>query len=80
MAKTRTAARMARLVAQWRTNEGQSAASFARRHGISPWAFWYWQRKLSAKAVRETPKSATFVPVQVAGKTSPHPVWPSALK
>ena len=62
---------MARLVAQWRTKEGQSAASFARRHRISPWAFWYWQRKLSATAVPETPKSATFVPVQVAVDDAP---------
>jgi hypothetical protein len=33
MAETRTAARMARLVAQWRKS-GESGASFARRHQL----------------------------------------------
>jgi hypothetical protein len=70
MAKTRTAARMARLVAQWRTS-GESGASFARRHRLSPWAFWYWQRKLSVKPVPEPSTAATFVPVQVAVDDSP---------
>jgi hypothetical protein len=71
MAKTRTAARMVRLVAQWRRRGGESAASFARRHRVSPWAFWYWQRKLSARPVPETPTPATFVPVQVAVDEAP---------
>lgn len=66
MAETRTSARMARLVAQWRSG-GESAASFARRHRIPTWTFWYWRRKLAAT---ETPRVVaprpTFVPVQVA--------------
>lgn len=66
MADTRMAARMARLVAQWRRS-GESAASFARRHGIPTWTFWYWRRKLAAG---EPPASVapgpTFVPVHVA--------------
>ena len=48
MTKTRTAAR---LVAQWRASEGESAASFAPRDGLSWWACCYWQRKLSASQV-----------------------------
>ncbi len=35
-----TRARMARLVAQWRES-GESQASFARRHRIPGWTFWY---------------------------------------
>ena len=70
MAKSRTAARMARLVAQWRTS-GESGASFARRHRISAWTFWYWQRKLTARPVSETPAPTTFVPVQVGGDEAP---------
>jgi hypothetical protein len=60
---------MARLVAQWRAS-GESRASFARRHRVHPWTFWYWCRKLSGEApTRESgaPRTATFVPVQLAG-------------
>lgn len=58
MTETRTAARMARLVAQWRKS-GESGASFARRHQIPVWTFWYWQRKLSgASAVASAPAAA----------------------
>ncbi len=39
MAKQK-AARMRRLVAQWRQS-GESQAGFARRHGIPTWTFWY---------------------------------------
>jgi hypothetical protein len=56
---------MARLVAQWRKS-GESGASFARRHQMSAWTFWYWQRKLSGtSAVAPTP---AFVPVQVTAE------------
>lgn len=65
MAETRTAARMARLVAQWRKS-GESGASFARRHQISAWTFWYWQRKLSAAPAAPPTSTPTFVPVHVA--------------
>ena len=61
MARRRTAARMARLVAQWRAS-GASQAEFARRHRIPTWTFWYWCRKLSTAA----PAAPTFVPVQLA--------------
>jgi transposase-like protein len=56
---------MARLVAQW-GKSGESGASFARRHQIPAWTFWYWRRKLSAgaSAVASAP-APTFVPVQV---------------
>lgn len=67
MAGTRTVARMARLVAQWRTS-GESGASFARRHQIPAWTFWYWKRKLSrTTAVAPTP-TPTFAPVQVTAE------------
>ena len=68
MAETRTAARMARLVAQWRTS-GESGASFARRHRIPTWTFWYWRRKLTTTepALAGAPRP-TFVPVQIAGE------------
>jgi hypothetical protein len=52
---------MARLVAQWRQSE-DSQAGFARRHGIPPWTFWYWCRKL---AVAPAPPDV-FVPVRVS--------------
>jgi len=61
---------MARLVAQWRRS-GESQASFARRHHIPTWTFWYWCRKLSRET--ETPDRApapAFVPVQVRAERS----------
>ena len=68
MISKRTAARMARLVAQWRAS-GDSGASFARRHHIPAWTFWYWCRKLSAEPrtgdAAGTPPP-TFVPVRMA--------------
>lgn len=66
----RTPARMARLVAQWRRSE-ESQASFARRHRIPGWTFWYWCRKLSDEpgTEREATPTATFVPVQVAAES-----------
>ena len=68
MAETRAAARMARLVAQWRKS-GESRAGFARRHQISPWSFWYWCRKLAADAAQPATATPRFVPVQIAGDT-----------
>jgi hypothetical protein len=66
MIRKRTPARMTRLVAQWRAG-GESRASFARRHHIPAWTFWYWCRKLSAAPIAPDDTSpATFVPVRVA--------------
>ena len=66
MSSTRTRARMVRLVAQWRAS-GASGASFARRHHIPAWTFWYWCRKLAAESQTESVDAApTFVPVRVA--------------
>ena len=66
MAGKRTPARMARLVAQWRVS-GESRASFARRHHLPAWTFWYWCRKLSAAPRTESADTqpATFVPVRM---------------
>ena len=67
MVSKRTPARMTRLVARWRAS-GESRASFARRHHIPAWTFWYWCRKLAAKprvAAKAGP-AATFVPVRLA--------------
>ena len=47
-----TSARMKRLVAQWRRS-GESQAGFSRRHGIPPWTFWYWSRKLATSGVAQ---------------------------
>jgi hypothetical protein len=66
MAKQR-AARMRRLVAQWRQS-GESQAGFARRHGIPTWTFWYWCRKASPPAVVQ-PAAAAFVPIRVTPET-----------
>lgn len=68
MAKQR-AARMRRLVAQWRQS-GESQAGFARRHGIPTWTFWYWCRKVLPPAVAEPAAAATaFVPIRVTPET-----------
>ena len=64
MAETRTAARMARLVAQWRKS-GESGAGFARRRQVPAWTFWYWQRKLSQTPAAPATPTPTFVPVQL---------------
>ena len=70
MPSTRTRARMARLVAQWR-DSSESQASFARRHHIPPWTFWYWCHKLAGEAANAAPTGApTFVPVHVASAPS----------
>lgn len=66
MISQRTPARMARLVAQWRTS-GESRAGFARRRRIPAWTFWYWCRKLAVEPGTESaPSSTTFVPVRLA--------------
>jgi transposase-like protein len=67
MAEIRTAARMTRLVAQWRKS-GESGASFARRHEIPAWTFWYWQRKLSRASAVASGPAPTFVPVEVTAE------------
>jgi transposase-like protein len=70
MAGKRTPARMARLVARWRES-GESRSSFARRHGVPAWTFWYWCRKLSDDSPSRSGEApaATFVPVRVTGDT-----------
>jgi transposase-like protein len=67
MAGKRTPARMARLVARWRES-GESRSSFARRHHVPAWTFWYWCRKLSDNPTSESGEAppATFVPVRLA--------------
>jgi transposase-like protein len=67
MAEARTASRMARLVAQWRKS-GESGASFAQRHQIPAWTFWYWRRKLSGTSAVVPAPAPTFVPVQVTAE------------
>ena len=64
MASKRTPGQMARLVQQWRAS-GESRASFARRHRVSAWSFWYWCRKLSADS-QPAPTETTFLPVRMA--------------
>ena len=73
MISKRTPARMARLVAQWRAS-GESGASFAGRHEIPAWTFWYWCRKLSAELRPESDDTppATFVPVRMTVEQDAH--------
>jgi hypothetical protein len=80
MISKQTPTRMARLVAQWRRS-GESQASFARRHRIPGWTFWYWCRKLSDEPGTESDAAPppTFVPVQVAADPAApvlEIVWP----
>ena len=66
MSSIRTSARMMRLVTRWRAS-GESGASFARRHHIPAWTFWYWCRKLAAESRSESVDAPpTFVPVRMA--------------
>lgn len=71
MANPSTARRMARLVSQWRAS-GESGASFARRHRVPPWTFWYWSRKLLQAPSSElgTVAASTFVPIHVVPETA----------
>lgn len=67
--RTRPSARqMARLVARWQASD-ETQAGFARRHGIPPWTFWYWCRKLTA-ADEASPPTPAFVPVHVTEPTA----------
>jgi transposase-like protein len=65
--KTMSPARIAQLVAIWRTS-GEASAQFARRHGIHPRTFWGWcQPVRTAEAPAPVAAAApTFVPVTVA--------------
>jgi transposase-like protein len=57
--------RMTRLVARWR-GSGESQAGFARRHGVAPWTFWYWCRKVSREDRQPSDASPPpFVPVRL---------------
>jgi hypothetical protein len=70
--RTRTAAKRAKLVAEWRASD-LSQAAFARRHHIHPRTFWDWVRRVpGAEPVAIT---APLVPVQVladAGRPMAH--------
>jgi hypothetical protein len=56
---------MTRLITRWRAS-GESGASFARRHHIPTWTFWYWCRKLAAESrTASVDAPPTFVPVRM---------------
>jgi transposase-like protein len=44
-------------------------ARFCRKHGISPWTYYYWKRRLGHKDTvlrkRKLPAGTSFVPVSV---------------
>jgi hypothetical protein len=61
---------MTRLVTQWRASD-EPQARFARRHGVRPWTFWYWSRKLEGAPSSPRAARPTFVPVQVVPDTAP---------
>ena len=62
--------RRKRLVAKWRRS-GQSAAAFADRHGISPWALYSWANRRwppQGSLGRGTRAGAPgFLPVRLVG-------------
>ena len=66
MANRSTSARMSQLVERWRESD-ETGASFARRHRVRPWVFWYWSRKLAKTPPSASSRttSSTFVPVRV---------------
>jgi len=70
MARGTTAARMTRLVAQWRASD-EPQARFARRHGVRPWTLWYWSRKLEDASRSRSTSPRTFVPVEVVPDAPP---------
>ena len=72
MTKRSHRVRMTRLVSQWRASD-ESQAGFARRHGVAPWTFWYWCRKLSSEGPAEAGRApaAPFVPVPVPVRVTP---------
>ena len=50
--------------------EAISASEYARRHGLSVVALYYWQRKLKANAVaNEAGKGSKFVALRVADQS-----------
>jgi hypothetical protein len=55
--------RMRGLVEEWRRS-GESAAAFARRHGLTAFKFQYWRDRMGGvKARRE--KALSFAPVRL---------------
>lgn len=70
MARQTRAARMTRLVAQWRARH-EPQAQFARRHGVRPWTLWYWSRKGVGSPPRGPASRPAFVPVQVVPEAPP---------
>jgi hypothetical protein len=71
---------MARLVARWRDGN-ESQASFARRHHIPTWTFWYWCRKLAHEAPSAAPTGGPrFVPVELAPPAANAPVIEVVLR
>jgi hypothetical protein len=45
---------------------GQSVASFCKSHGITPWCFYYWQKRLKSTLSIQRDK---FIPVSVYSPT-----------
>ena len=73
MGRRPSPARMRRLVTTWRATGG-SQASFARRHRIPTWTFWYWCHKLATDtpaADDRSPATPAFVPVRLTASTDP---------
>ena len=71
MASTTQEARMRRLIARWQTSD-ESGASFARRHGVAPWTFWYWHRKVAD--ADQAPAAPPLIPVRVVREDADEPV------
>jgi hypothetical protein len=69
-------ARMGRLVEEWR-GSGESAAAFARRHGIGAFKFLYWRNTLGPRngsARKRSSAETAFAPVRLLNESSDAPV------
>jgi hypothetical protein len=61
--------RMRRLVEEWRSS-GESAAAFARRHGLSGFKFQYWRDVVKGMRGGQRSFDSSFAPVRLLD-TSP---------
>ena len=76
MSRKVDAARMRRLVARWRGSD-ESGASFARRHGVTAWTFWYWCRKVAEETSADVPSLVSVDVVDAETTASVEVVVPS---
>jgi len=54
----------AAIIQERQKHPGQSVETFCRAHGITPWRYYYWRKRLKAKANPLIPREQ-FVPVNI---------------